>query len=541
MDDFTNISTLVVEHNVGMRGNIRNMLAQCGIDDVQCSGTAAAAIRKVQERAFDLILCEYHLGEGQDGQHFLEDLRNHHLIPLSTVFIMVTGESSYERVVSAVELAPNDYLLKPFAADQLHQRILRCLDRRAALLPVYEMIEIGSLQEAADRCAAGENSHPQYRIDFMRLEAQLLIALGRPTEAQAVYQRVIEMRGLPWARLGLAKTLYLQKRFAEAEADLGALVAENRQYLDAYDLLARTREATGRLHDAQQALEEAVSLSPHTVRRLKKLGAIALDTGNMAVAERVLSEVVRKGKYSDFRDPEDHVRLIKVFVAQGAHEKAERTLRDLDRSMHGMEKTEACSAISSAMVATHAGDKDRALVALDRAVAATRKNLSLSDSTLIDLARTCLDNAQQGAAEQVMGDVMRNASDDGALKKALDVFERAGLKAVGENLAQQTKQEVAELVKAGAHCAEKGDYQGSVDLMLQAAARMPGNVQVGLNAALALLKLIEHSGWNEAHAEKARAFIALARERDPTHPRIGALSDYVQKMLTKYGIQPRRN
>ena len=115
MEGFANTSTLIVEHSVGMRGNIRNMLAQCGINDVQPTGTAAAAIRKVQERPFALILCEYHLGEGQDGQHFLEDLRNHHLIPLSTVFIMVTGESSYERVVSAVELAPNDYILKPMA------------------------------------------------------------------------------------------------------------------------------------------------------------------------------------------------------------------------------------------------------------------------------------------------------------------------------------------------------------------------------------------------------------------------------------------
>ena len=538
MEDFANISAMIVEHNVGMRGNIRNMLAQCGINDVQPVGTAAAAIRKVQERPFDLILCEYHLGDGQDGQHFLEDLRNHGLIPLSTVFIMVTGESSYERVVGAVELAPNDYILKPFTADQLYQRIARSLERREALLPTYELIEIGDLQGALALCLEGYQRHPPYAMDFLRLQAQLLIGLGQPAQAQEAYQRVLEMRAVPWARLGLAKALFLQKRFGEAEQDLEALVAENRQYLDAYDWLARTREATGRLREAQQVIEDAVAVSPHTVRRLKKLGDLAIETGDMKVAERVLTEVVRKGKYSDFRDPEDHVKLVKVFVAKGEPQKAERTIRDLDRTMQGMEKTEACSAISAAMVATHAGDKEKALAALNRAVAAARTHSALSDATMTDLARVCLDNAQQDAAEEVMGDVMRNASDDATIEKAMGVFERAGLKSVGDNLAQKTRQDVAELVKAGAKRAEEGDFQGSVDLMLQAVGKMPGNVQVGLNAALAVLKLIDNAGWDEHLANRARALIDMGRQRDPGHPRIGALSTYFQQLLAKYGIQP---
>lgn len=407
-------------------------------------------------------------------------------------------------------------------------------------MPVYGLIEIGNLQQAVVRCGEDSERHPQYLVDFLRLEAQLLISLGQPGPAQEVYQRVLAARALPWARLGLAKALFMQKRFSEAERTLENLVAENRQYLDAYDWLARTREATGRLREAQQSLEVAVSVSPHTVRRLKKLGEIALDTGDWDVAERALAEVVRKGKYSDFRDPEDHVKLVKVFVAKGDREQAEKTIRDLDRNMPGMEKTEACSAISSAMVATREGNKEKALAALNRAVAATKQNLALSDSTMIDLARTCLDNGQQGAAEEVMGDVMRNASDDSALEKAMSVFERAGLKSVGASLAQKTKQEVADLVKAGAQRAQEGDYQGSVTLMLQAADKMPGNLQVGLNAALALLKLIEHSGWNEQLAGKARALIEQGRQRDPAHPRIGALSIYFQQMLTKYGIQPGR-
>lgn len=514
------------------------MLGQCDIEDVQPAANAAAAIRRLEERPFDLILCEYALGDGQDGQHLLEDLRTHHLIPLSTIFIMVTGESSYERVVSAVELAPNDYLLKPFTADALFQRIARALEKRDAFLPAYGLIEIGNLQEAAEYCREGGIRTPQYAIDFMRLHAELLITLGQAEQAQEIYRQVLESKALPWARLGLAKTLFMQKRYGETEDHLQKLIAENRQYLDAYDWLAQTRQAAGRLKEAQQALEEAIAVSPHTLRRLKKLGDIALDTGDIAVAERALSEVVRKGKYSDFRDPEHHVKLVKIFVAKNDRQQAEKTIRDLDRSMQGLPKTEACSALSSAMVLSQAGEKEKALEALNRALAASRSNAAISDSLKLDLVRTCLENEQQEAAAEMISEVMRNAADEQALEKAKEVLEQAGLKAMADELATKTRQEVLDLVATGARHAESGNYEGAVDFMLQAVRKLPGNTQVGLNAALALIKLIEHRGWNEKFALQARGLVDRARLSDPTNPRVAALTTYFQSMLSKYGIQP---
>ncbi|MBV6475322.1 MAG: hypothetical protein MOGDAGHF_00840 [Rhodocyclaceae bacterium] len=74
----------------------------------------------------------------------------------------------------------------------------------------------------------------------------------------------------------------------------------------------------------------------------------------------------------------------------------------------------------------------------------------------------------------------------------------------------------------------------------QPVRKMPGNTQVGLNAALALLKLIDNRGWNEKLAGQARSLIDLARRDDPANPRAAVLTKYFQGMLTKYGIQPTR-
>ena len=63
-------------------------------------------------RRYDLILCEYELDGGQDGQQLLEDLRHHKLITPATIFIMLTSEGEYSKVIGAAELAA----MKPGAA-----------------------------------------------------------------------------------------------------------------------------------------------------------------------------------------------------------------------------------------------------------------------------------------------------------------------------------------------------------------------------------------------------------------------------------------
>ena len=50
----------------------------------------------------------------------------------------------------------------------------------------------------------------------------------------------------------------LQRRYAEAEEILQALVGENELYVDAYDWLSRTREAAGELEAARNVLTNEI-------------------------------------------------------------------------------------------------------------------------------------------------------------------------------------------------------------------------------------------------------------------------------------------
>ena len=90
-------------------------------------------------------------------------------------------------------------------------------------------------------CIKAEESHPQWLTDLMRLRAELHIVSGNANEAQRLYEKILEGRSIPWARLGLAKAFFMQKRYAEAEDTLQSLVNENELFVDAYDWLSRTR------------------------------------------------------------------------------------------------------------------------------------------------------------------------------------------------------------------------------------------------------------------------------------------------------------
>ena len=534
MNQLDGLTALIIEPHAGMRASIHNMLNLCGLQKIDHAASSNNAIKHLGLKSFDLILCEYDLEGGQDGQQLLEDLRHHKLISLSTMFFMVTAEGNYGKVVSAAELAPTDYILKPFTADRLLERIARALDKRNVFMPVYQFMEVGNQRDAIAGCIEGVRAHPRYAIDFLRLRAELHMFLGEPAEAEPIYAQLFEAKAIAWARLGLAKTLFMRERFAEAQGILEGLVESNKKFVDAYDWLAKTHAAVGDLEKSQAVLASAVAVSPHAVRRLRKLGETALETGDTDTAEKVLKQVVSKAKYSEFRDPEDHVKLVQTLVKKGDPVQAAAVIRDLDKSMGGQKNTAACSAISSAMVHEYTGNEVRLNESLEAALKACADAIGLSPDVKMELARNCLQNNKEEGAADVMRDVMRNASNNAAMARAMGVFEKAGRGDMAMTLAQESRQAVVDLVASGATKAKEGDYRGAVSLMVEAVNKLPDNPQVVFNAAVAVLKCLENMGWEERLGQYALSLIDTVRRLDPVNPKLPALAGLHQQILKKY-------
>jgi tetratricopeptide (TPR) repeat protein len=333
--------------------------------------------------------------------------------------------------------------------------------------------------------------------------------------------------------------LFLRERYGDAREILEDLVETNKNFVDAYDWLARTHEAVGELGKAQAVLADAVGVSPHAVRRLRKLGETALEAGDNDTAEKILKQVVSKAKYSEFKDPQDHVRLVQTLVRKGDPVQAAAVIRDLDKSMAFQKHTPLCSAIAASMVHEYTGNEARLNEALIAALTASKDAPELRPELKLELARVAIDNHQEEGAAEVMREVMRNAQNGAAMARAMAVFENAGRGELAHKLALESRQQVVDLVATGAAKARDGDFKGAVSLMEEAVAKLPDNPQVAFNAALAALKCLDHNGWDERLGQQALGYITSVRRLDPVNPKLPALAGLHEQILKKYQKGPR--
>ena len=539
MPENSDLSVLIVDPNPSMRGNLHNMLNQAAISKVEYAVNSGTAIRLLNKKSFDIILCEYDLGsgsDGQDGQQLLEDLRHHQLIKPWTIFIMLTSEAIHSKVVSAAELTPADYILKPFTVDVLSGRIARAIERRAVFLPTYHLIDKGDLRAAVASCETAEQRHPRLAGDFARLRAELHLSLGEWKEAEQVYVEMLLTRPMAWVRLGLARTLFAQQRHEEVEAALLELIEQNPRYMAAYDLLAQNHEAMGQPLQAKKILEDAVHISPHVVRRLRRLGGMAFESGDIGAAERAYKQVVTKAKYSEFRDPEDHVNLVRTLVRKGDGPQASGVLRDMERSLRGGANVEACRAISAAMLFELAGNDLAAANELQQAATAANMARGLSTQLKVGLVQSCLKNNLDDEASEVMMKLVSESDGDVTMEQAVDVFEKAGRHDLAKGLGQQMRNQVQDLLEEAAGKAESGELKGAVFMLRQALRRTPGNLPVLFASVEAILRQLNMLGWEAVLAEQVQEQLQVIRKIDPKHPRLESLKQQYAATQHKYGI-----
>ncbi len=450
---------------------------------------------------------------------------------------MITSEGIYSKVVSAAELTPTDYILKPFTVDVLSQRITRAIERRNAFLPTYQLIGMGNLREAIKSCASGEATHPRYAADFVRLRAELHVSLNEVNEALDLYSAVVAAKPFGWAQLGMARALVALDRPEEAEAVLSKLVVDNPRMMAAYDLLAKCHEAAGDPARAQKTLEEAVGISPHVVRRLRKLGEVAYEAGDLAAAEKSFKQVVAKAKYSEFRNPEDHVNLIKTLIGKGDPTQAGGVIRDMEKSLRGNAKVDVCKAISVAMLHELAGNKEATVTELNNAVAAIRSTEGLSSGLKMGLAKSCLSNQLDREASEVMLTLMNDVDSGVSMQQAMNLFVKAGRPDLAESMSSQLKVQVHALLDLAKEKTSMGDLKGAVQSLLEALHMAPSNLQVMLAVANGILRQLGDLGWDHQLAEVCHAQIETVRKLDPAHPLLGALQDDYNAARRKYGMK----
>jgi two-component system chemotaxis response regulator CheY len=112
---------LVVDDYRTMIRIIRNLLKQIGYEHVDEAADGSEALTKMRGKRYGLIISDWNM-EPMTGYEFLKEVRaDPALAP--TPFIMVTAESKTENVIAAKKAGVNNYIVKPFNAQTLKNKI----------------------------------------------------------------------------------------------------------------------------------------------------------------------------------------------------------------------------------------------------------------------------------------------------------------------------------------------------------------------------------------------------------------------------------
>ncbi len=112
---------LVVDDYATMIRIIRNLLRQLGFSDVDEACHGKAALAKMHERRYGLVISDWNM-EPMSGVELLRAVRADPALQ-QTPFIMVTAESKTESVIEAKRAGADNYVVKPFSAQTLKTKI----------------------------------------------------------------------------------------------------------------------------------------------------------------------------------------------------------------------------------------------------------------------------------------------------------------------------------------------------------------------------------------------------------------------------------
>lgn len=538
MEKFANITVLVIEPRQNMRVQIRSMLDGIAISRVQFASSSASAIRKLRDESVDLILCARNLGEGhQDGQHLLEDLRTHALIGRQTLFFILSDAPQQEEVISTADLSPDGFLVKPFSAHLLQTRLSHALNRRERFMPLFRALAAGKTDFAIDYCQQAEIRHPRHRTDFMRERAELYLQEGMAEEALTLYTDIAAAPSAPpWARLGIIRSLTALKRLNEALAQLTPLLAEHPLFLSASDCLTLIFEAQQNLVAARQTLNGIIELAPSRTQRLREYARLSILMDDLPSAENALAKVINLSRYSTFRDPQDHLRLLNVQLQERRLADADSTLHDLEKSFGEHPLHLLCRTLGRGRSASAHGDEAAAHEHTLQAYNHLQQNgltsfgNALADDTLKDMTGQLLANELEEEACALTSERIRTATSQRALNAARATLRELGRKDLAEEVETRLHENAREYLDRCAQLEKEGKRDEASLLLMQATHALPGNPHILINAAIALIRSLREQAWDLDTADRALTLLSQARQIDPDNGRATQLIRYLKQL-----------
>jgi len=116
-----NLRILVVDDFATMRRIIKNILKQLGFNNIEEADDGNSAWERLNRGDIDFIVSDWNM-PNMTGIELLRKVRNSEEFA-GLPFLMVTAEAQQENIIEAVQAKVSNYIVKPFTAETMMQKI----------------------------------------------------------------------------------------------------------------------------------------------------------------------------------------------------------------------------------------------------------------------------------------------------------------------------------------------------------------------------------------------------------------------------------
>lgn len=122
-----NMSILVVDDFPTMRRIVRSLLKELGFENVEEAADGQEALTKLRAGGFEFVVSDWNM-PNLDGLEMLKEIRQDPKLS-SLPVLMVTAEAKKENIIAAAQAGANGYVVKPFTAATLEEKLNKIFEK----------------------------------------------------------------------------------------------------------------------------------------------------------------------------------------------------------------------------------------------------------------------------------------------------------------------------------------------------------------------------------------------------------------------------
>ncbi|MBI3794150.1 MAG: tetratricopeptide repeat protein [Nitrospinae bacterium] len=284
---------LVVDDFPNMRKTVKNMLRQFGVSNVEEASDgdyAIKALKNSSETPCKFVLLDWNMPR-MPGIFVTREIRADAELG-DLPIIMITAEVDKEQIAQAGELGVSGYLIKPFVAKTLEEKILNVLTAR---------------------------ENPPHHVKLLKA-GEMLAKKGEYEKALTLFNEAMNLNAGARVMVHIGDVHELMGQFDKAIGVYTKAAERNPMFLKAHVKVADLHMKTGNDEAALAALEKANSISPSSPDRHMAVGKIHLKAGNQEKATESFNHLMKLA-------PEKAQDVAEELMKSGKPEMAEAVFR----------------------------------------------------------------------------------------------------------------------------------------------------------------------------------------------------------------------